>query len=83
MNSPMKITDGIFLGATDEVTEGKFIWDSSKTNLTFADWRAGDPSDVGAHVANCIQISFGFLKWNDVSCTAANQTKMCEMIFPC
>jgi hypothetical protein len=47
-----------FLGATDEVTEGTFLWVDGSP-LTYTHWRAGEPSNGGAggtYTENCMVI---------------------------
>jgi len=48
-----------YIGLTDEVTEGTFLWVNG-TPATFTNWRAGEPSEgdgAGAYPENCAVIA--------------------------
>jgi hypothetical protein len=78
----VKTLNGLLLGATDQEKEGTFIWESSKTKLSFSAWIAGEPNDL-THTSNCIEVYFDAWQWNDIPCNELYLTIMCEMIFPC
>ncbi|KAL3862494.1 hypothetical protein ACJMK2_008454 [Sinanodonta woodiana] len=61
------MNDIFWIGATDVMNEGKFIWMTSKNTVTTAHWSPGQPDGYNID-ENCIQIwSNG--KWNDAPCS--------------
>jgi hypothetical protein len=36
---------GVWLAATDEKQEGKFIWENSQTELVYSNFRQGEPNN--------------------------------------
>lgn len=62
-------TADAFIGGSDEVTEGTFVWDDG-TPIQLTNWDAGEPNNaVGQFEEDCIEIlgSRGGV-WNDVPC---------------
>lgn len=61
-------TSQAFLGGSDELVEGTFVWDDG-TPVQLTNWNTGEPNDAGG-LEDCIEI-IGSLggKWNDVPCT--------------
>jgi hypothetical protein len=70
----------MWLGASDIEKEGTFVWETSKTEVTFTSWSSGQPDDAG-NVENCVHI-FSVTAWNDLDCNFA-LSAMCEVIFHC
>ncbi|KAM6156695.1 mannose-binding protein A-like [Erethizon dorsatum] len=60
--------DSVFLGITDEVTEGQFMYVTGGT-LAYSNWRKDEPNDHGSG-EDCVVLQTNGL-WNDISCTSA------------
>jgi hypothetical protein len=73
--------NGQWLGATDIVQEGTFIWQSSGKAVNYTNWYSPNPD--GGTAQNCVLLNFRLWGWDDESCDATTETTMCEMIFPC
>ena len=71
----------IWIGATDAVKEGTWIWESSKTSMTYSYWNRGEPNN-GYGGENCL-VSLNGGWWNDDSCERTWLSSMCEVVFPC
>jgi len=65
-----------WVGATDLVTEGTFIWDDG-TPMSFTNWVSGQPDNYGGFDPkgeNCLQVGWSAsgpsnaVDWNDLSC---------------
>lgn len=63
-----------FLGITDEVTEGQFMYVTGG-RLTYSNWKKDEPNDHGSG-EDCVTIVDNGL-WNDISCQASH-TAVCE-----
>lgn len=66
------ITGGLWIGYTDQVTEGNWVWQDGST-CTFTNWNSGEPSNTSSFPcpdedAAIIQMSNG--RWNDVYLSA-------------
>jgi lectin-like protein len=62
-------TADVFLGGSDEVTEGVFVWDDG-TPVQLTNWNTGEPNNgAGQFEEDCIQLlgSRGGV-WNDIPC---------------
>ncbi|XP_007533859.1 mannose-binding protein A-like isoform X1 [Erinaceus europaeus] len=67
--------DTAFLGITDEVTEGQFMYVTGG-RLTYNNWKKNEPNDHESG-EDCVTIQKeGF--WNDVSCSSSYQA-ICEL----
>ncbi len=51
---------GVWIGATDEVTEGTFLWTNGAT-LTYSNWKAGEPNNGGNEDSVAMDVG----GWND------------------
>jgi hypothetical protein len=71
----------MWLGASDIQKEGTFVWETSKTVMTFSKWSSGQPDNSG-NIENCVHFWLNSNVWNDLGCDAA-VAAMCEVIFPC
>ncbi|XP_054436403.1 mannose-binding protein A-like isoform X1 [Pteronotus mesoamericanus] len=60
--------DNAFLGITDEVTEGQFVYVTGG-RLTFSNWKKGEPNDFGSGEDCVILKDDG--EWNDISCSSS------------
>lgn len=67
----------VFLGITDEETEGHFV-DLSGRGLTYKNWKAGEPND-GANGEDCVMLLEDGM-WNDISCSSSFLA-VCEFEF--
>ncbi|XP_052083683.1 perlucin-like [Mytilus californianus] len=66
-----------FLGGSDIVTEGEWIWTTSRTNFTVTNWTPSAPSDDKGK-ENCLEMRKGAgYQWNDVHCDK-NKTYICQ-----
>ena len=61
--------------------ESKFKWLSTRNDLTFTNWRTGEPNnktnDDQPHGENCVIMNFNSGLWVDVPCTFQKAT-ICE-----
>ncbi|XP_061183285.1 perlucin-like [Saccostrea echinata] len=76
-----KLTGGYWIGFSDIVVEGEWIWTSTQEPPTYSDWYPGQPDDLKHH-QDCGQLlggSFGF-HWDDEICTRTNNF-ICEKEF--
>uniref|UniRef100_H0VVN5 Mannan-binding protein n=1 Tax=Cavia porcellus TaxID=10141 RepID=H0VVN5_CAVPO len=60
--------DNVFLGITDEVTEGQFMYVTGG-RLAYSNWKKDEPNDYGTGEDCVILKTDG--TWNDITCTAA------------
>ncbi|OWF45339.1 perlucin-like [Mizuhopecten yessoensis] len=60
---------GIFwLGASDLLTEGEWMWSNSDTYLTYKNFAPGEPNNA-AGGEHCLEFDFsGNFQWNDNNC---------------
>ncbi|KAM8776123.1 mannose-binding protein A-like isoform 1-T2 [Rhynchonycteris naso] len=68
------INDPAFLGITDEVTEGQFVYVTGE-RLTYSNWKENEPNDHGSG-EDCVILQKNGL-WNDISCSSSFQA-VCE-----
>ena len=71
----------IWLGATDAAKEGTWIWESSKTTMSYSRFSGGEPNNFEG-VENCLAMWSG-IDWNDYTCLYPGLATMCEVVFPC
>nr|XP_004658055.1 mannose-binding protein A-like [Jaculus jaculus] len=62
------INDSAFLGITDEVTEGQFMYVTGG-RLTYSNWKQNEPNNFGSGEDCVIILKDGL--WNDYSCTSS------------
>ena len=76
----------MWLGATDNAREGHFIWETSRTPMTYNNWRPGAPDNL-RRIENCIQMLKSTGTWNDLPCNTTDfslrQDTMCEILHDC
>ncbi|XP_076086006.1 perlucin-like [Mytilus galloprovincialis] len=56
-----------FLGGSDILTEGKWIWTTSQTNFTVTNWIPGEPNNAQGN-EHCLAMKGAGYQWNDVKC---------------
>ncbi|XP_062596365.1 CD209 antigen-like protein C isoform X2 [Saccostrea cucullata] len=59
-----------WIGGTDKIIEGKFVWASTGSSLTFKDWDRLEPNDQEG-IEDCMEISRfprRIRLWNDANC---------------
>ncbi|XP_062613584.1 C-type lectin lectoxin-Thr1-like [Saccostrea cucullata] len=77
--SANKITDGVWVGGTDQETEGVWKWASTNTNINFTFWAQGEPNDFRGN-EDCLEFAEdkGWW-WNDNNCEAT-MSFLCEIL---
>ena len=60
----------MWIGLTDTGDEGKFVWMSDGTEVTYADWYKGQPNDWKKG-QDCV--TYYKNKWNDEECSERRQ----------
>jgi hypothetical protein len=68
-------TTNTWIGLTDRVTEGTFVWDDG-TPLAFTNWHAGEPNNGGSgatYQEDCVIIAGERVgkQWDDRPCDAS------------
>lgn len=58
----------VWLGVTDQLNEGQFIWTASGEDIGYSHWNGGEPNNAGGD-EDCVMLSTSY-GWNDVSCEA-------------
>ncbi|KAK3603507.1 hypothetical protein CHS0354_030360 [Potamilus streckersoni] len=70
---------GVWVGATDLVFEGEWVWSESQGKLPeqhYTNWYPGEPNNLGSN-ENCLTIiNSGY--WNDIACSTLLHY-LCEM----
>ena len=66
MRDTYEDTFTFWIGARDEVTEEKFAWESTGTELSYFNWYDGEPNNAGSG-EDCVEVS-NFQQWNDLDC---------------
>jgi hypothetical protein len=62
--NPLSKTNNLFIGFTDNASEGSFRWMSGETN-TFSNWDSGEPNNSNGN-EDYTEIMVDTGKWNDV-----------------
>ena len=65
----------IWIGFSDEITEGTFIW-YDQSPVTYTNWAPGEPNQAGNE--DCVQI-YADGSWNDLSCSSNNSKSIIEV----
>ncbi|XP_061183368.1 perlucin-like [Saccostrea echinata] len=60
---------GFWLGGSDIILEGEWMWMTSKTLLSMAytAWKPGEPNNEGNN-EHCLEIQWNSFLWNDTPC---------------
>lgn len=66
----------IWIGYTDETTEGSFVWYDGSP-VAYSNWAPGEPNDAGG-VEDCTQI-YPDGMWNDLNCAGYNSLSIIEV----
>jgi hypothetical protein len=69
-----------WIGLTDEVLEGEFVWDSDSIPLEYANWNTNEPSSSNGEDEDCVFLN-GAIEgrtWNDESCTKSGLFALCQ-----
>ncbi|XP_071148911.1 perlucin-like [Mytilus edulis] len=75
------LTQDFWIGGTDEVIEGVWVWASTGKDLTYTNWEPGQPDNWKNE--NCLSLVWWNVpgKWNDWYCSR-NCHFICETEFP-
>nr|XP_022290815.1 perlucin-like [Crassostrea virginica] len=61
--------ESYWIGFTDALVEGKFIWQTTQDDAVFTDWFPPNPNDA-RHDEDCTVLEFGYhYQWNDQQCS--------------
>lgn len=70
-------TANYWIGLSDAIKEGKFVWQTTQDNVDYTDWAAGEPND-GHHTEDCAELFQPFnFQWNDAPCSVKSNF-ICE-----
>jgi hypothetical protein len=64
--SKMSASDKVWLGLSDEITEGVFLWDSGEPFI-YSSWNAGEPNDSATCAGEDHVETVGGGYWNDLT----------------
>ncbi|KAK3084198.1 hypothetical protein FSP39_009894, partial [Pinctada imbricata] len=57
-----------WIGATDEQSEGQWVWIKSQRIMTFTNWKFGEPNNLNNN-ENCLFLDGNSdYRWNDAPC---------------
>ncbi|VDI05066.1 Hypothetical predicted protein [Mytilus galloprovincialis] len=65
--------DRIWIGASDILNEGHWVWVSDGSNLTFSPWNYNEPNNSGTGGEDCAVVKQTDMGWNDTPCGLINQ----------
>uniref|UniRef100_A0A8W8NZ06 C-type lectin domain-containing protein n=1 Tax=Magallana gigas TaxID=29159 RepID=A0A8W8NZ06_MAGGI len=65
----VKMTKSVWLGGTDHQVEGKWVWQSTNSELSYSAWEkiSGQPNNLNNQDCLCLDRSLGFA-WSDREC---------------
>ncbi|XP_062587350.1 perlucin-like protein [Saccostrea cucullata] len=77
-------TNGTYwIGLTDALVEGKFLWQTTQDDVDFVDWAPNEPNDfhhVHMVTEDCASLYFPYhYQWNDSPCSTKNDF-ICEKV---
>ncbi|XP_052803924.1 perlucin-like protein [Mya arenaria] len=60
----------VWLGATDEITEGVFVWNVNNQKVIYTDWGPGEPNSVPLNIREDCLVYWAHYswKWADLDC---------------
>jgi hypothetical protein len=61
------VIGGFWIGLTDALVEGRWVWETTQTPPSFTDWSPGEPNDAGHH-EDCAYMYSNHFHWNDTPC---------------
>ncbi|XP_039897760.1 C-type lectin domain family 4 member M-like isoform X2 [Simochromis diagramma] len=74
--------NGYWVGLTDAVTEGTWVWVNNVTEVDSMYWRSGQPDSSGEEKKNCAAFLFftdNVKTWYNVECSSKQLNWICEM----
>ncbi|XP_063353760.1 CD209 antigen-like protein E [Pelmatolapia mariae] len=74
--------NGYWIGLTDVVTEGTWVWVNNVTEVDSLYWRSGQPDSSGEEKKNCAAFLFftdNVKTWYNVECSSKQLNWICEM----
>nr|XP_034333174.1 galactose-specific lectin nattectin [Crassostrea gigas] len=70
-------TKNYWIGLSDAIKEGKFVWQTTQDNVDYTDWAPGEPND-DHHTEDCAELFQPFsFHWNDAPCSVKSNF-ICE-----
>ena len=74
---PPPISANYWIGLSDSIQEGHYLWQSTQDNVDFTDWAPGEPND-NHHTEDCAELFQPFsFHWNDAPCSVKSNF-ICE-----
>uniref|UniRef100_A0A4W6EY88 C-type lectin domain-containing protein n=1 Tax=Lates calcarifer TaxID=8187 RepID=A0A4W6EY88_LATCA len=75
--------NGFWIGVTDIVAEGTWVWINNVTEVEQRYWMDGEPNNLGQHGEHCGVVVYSstnpWKTWFDANCNTDKQSWMCEM----
>ena len=72
------IAEGYWIGLSDIVYEGDWVWTSSQSSAIYSDWSPNQPDNYQAHQDCAMFFAPDGFHWNDHYCTV-KAAYICEM----
>ena len=64
------ISTDSWLGGSDIVSDGTWVWEDGEDWGGFMSWLFGEPNNLGDN-EDCLVMGYSTGNWNDLTCTAA------------
>ena len=74
-NSPDR---SFWIGLSDVVTEGIYVWNSTGNTTTYTNWGSGQPNNTNGSEHCTLANMSEDGQWHDVTCTFSGSDSMCE-----
>ena len=73
--------ENIYLGLSDAITEGTFLWTVTGSVASYTNWYPGEPNDNEKR-EDCVLLSYNGGKWGDFPCDTNydKMNTMCEKV---